>query len=221
MTLDDGSVCKVLEKGDEQVIRGHRDFWYKIEHQGSHGWVFGSQSNIKQKASINNLEPFLDYFLSTCFYGKNMDSLIYKNSAVTKRFIHPEIGLTRLYNPGAACIPIDYNFFSNAGGAFYGKRNPDIEEITFYKNQEPEGGFCETSRSEDGVYYIKTDALPRYPDMSKDYEIKEIEVPEKYKNGDLAFIRILHKGWIIKTLYFIVADGKWWLVVINDCDCSA
>ena len=30
--LDEGALCKVLEKGEEQVIRGNQDFWYKIEH---------------------------------------------------------------------------------------------------------------------------------------------------------------------------------------------
>ncbi len=47
-TLNEGATCYVLEKGESQVIRGNKDFWYKIEYEGKTGWVFGTQTSLKQ-----------------------------------------------------------------------------------------------------------------------------------------------------------------------------
>lgn len=52
MKLDDGTKCKVLEKGKKQTIKGISDYWYKIEYQGKKGWVFGSQTSLRQKQTI-------------------------------------------------------------------------------------------------------------------------------------------------------------------------
>lgn len=62
-TLDEGSLCYVLEKGEEQTIRGNKDFWYKIEYEGKIGWVFGSQTSIKQNPP-EEFKDFLEKFIS-------------------------------------------------------------------------------------------------------------------------------------------------------------
>jgi hypothetical protein len=59
MKLNEGNKCKVLEKGKSETIRGISDFWYKIEFEGKQGWVFGSQTSLKQ-ASVS--DPFLVLF---------------------------------------------------------------------------------------------------------------------------------------------------------------
>ncbi len=220
-TLDDGALCHILEKGEEQVIRGNKDFWYKIEYEGKVGWVFGSQSSIKQKASIDNFEPFLEYFLQSCFFGKNIDSLIYYKSSISRKFMHEEIGICRLYNPGVACVPLSYNFYNNLGGRYYGTIYPEVHKPKFYGEQSPEEGFCDESPNPDGIYYKTINALPNYPDITEDYKVMEISIPKKYKTGLKIKVNILHEHWIIKTMFFMVADDKWWLVVIDDCDCSA
>lgn len=47
MKLNTGDKCILLEKGKEQNIRGHIDFWYKIIYRDTEGWVFGSQTSLK------------------------------------------------------------------------------------------------------------------------------------------------------------------------------
>ena len=219
--LSEGDMCFVLEKGKEQVIRGNKDYWYKIEHKGKTGWVYGSQSSIKQKASPDNFEYFLEYFIQTCYSGKNIDSLLYANSAVVSRFIHKEVGFYRLYNPGAACVPFGYNFYKTEHNSYFGHKQPVISNPVFYKEQLPDEGFCNGSGSPEGIYYKTVDKLPDYPDLTEDFAIKEISVPSEYKNNLKVVVNILSEGWISKTMYFIIADDKWWLVLINDCDCSA
>jgi SH3 domain-containing protein len=220
-TLDDGAVCTVLEKGEAQEIRGLKDYWYKIEYEGKVGWVFGSQTSKKQMASENSFESFVKAFLQTCFYGKNMDSLIHFESPVVQKFINSQMGFSRLHNIGLYCVIGGYNFYNDSGGRYYGTVYPKMDSPTFYKQQTPQGGFCEKSSSPDGIYYKLVDALASYVDGSDDFSTKEISIPLKYKDGLKIKVTILHEHWIIKTMYFVIAEDQWWLVVVDDCDCSA
>jgi hypothetical protein len=52
MKLDEGTICEVLEKGKKETIHGSTDFWYKIKYNGQEGWVFGSQTSLKQDAKV-------------------------------------------------------------------------------------------------------------------------------------------------------------------------
>ncbi len=220
-TLNEGALCKVLEKGEEQVIRGNQDFWYKIEHEGKLGWVFGSQSNIKQKASLNNFQPFLDYFLQKCIYENDLNNLIYSKSKLINNYIHPEFGVTRLYNPGTACVLFHYKY-NEAEGDYYESNTPKNVK-NYFAQETPKGGFCDKSQSADGIYYTTVDDLPTYANTDEEgnYFSEEIKIPEKYKEGQKVIVSILEDGWISKIMYFMIADGKWWLVIIDDCDCSA
>ncbi|WP_109851245.1 SH3 domain-containing protein [Aquimarina sp. AU58] len=213
-TLNDGAVCRVLEKGEEQIIRGNKDFWYKIEHSGKIGWVFGSQTSIKQNADFKNFEPFLEYFLQTSFFGKKIDSLIHFRAPMIIDFIHKDIGFYRLYNPGAACV-------LNQSYDNYSAIMPKVDIPVFFAEELPKEGFCEKSPGPDGVYYKRIDSLPRYLEMDEVFEMEKIDIPSNYKDGLKVKVNVVDKKWIIKTMYFIVADNKWWLVVIDDCDCSA
>ncbi|PKV49174.1 hypothetical protein ATE84_1191 [Aquimarina sp. MAR_2010_214] len=213
-TLNDGEVCRVLEKGEEQIIRGNRDFWYKIEHSSKIGWVFGSQTSIRQNADLKSFEPFLEHFLETSFFGKKIDSLMHFRASIITDIIHKEIGFYRLYNPGAACAR--YQSYDN-----YSIIMPKVDTPVFFAEEFPEDGFCEKSSSPDGIYYKRIDSLPRYLNMDEVFEMEKINIPTKYRGGPKVKVNILYKEWIIKTMYFMVADNKWWLVVIDDCDCSA
>lgn len=213
-TLNTGEVCRILEKGEEQIIRGNKDFWYKIEHEDKIGWVFGSQTSIKQHA---NFEPFLDDFLQASFFGKKFDSLTYFKSESIRSVTHKEIELKRLYNPGAACIFYD----SYEGDIKHNSVYPKIEKSNRYFNQEIEEGFCEESANENGVYYKIIEKLPESINMESGEGYIGINIPDKYKNGHKVKVDILVDKWIEKTMYFMVADKKWWLVLIDDCDCSA
>lgn len=220
MKLDDGTVCKVLEKGEGQTIRGHKDYWYKIVFNGVQGWVFGSQTSLKQIESLDDFEIFLDFFLRTYYYGSNLEKLIVEKSWKTSHFMHPDIGVFRMYNPGAACVLFGWDQPEFRENKFLNYKRPNVSEINYFQKM-PVRGFCEPSEDPDGVYYKQVDKLPSYPDMSNDFKMMELPVPEKYQDGQKAVVKILNDGWIIKIMYFMVIEGKWRLIVVNDCDCSA
>lgn len=48
MKLNTGNKCKLIEKGKQETIKDNTDFWYKISFNDKIGWVFGTQTNIKQ-----------------------------------------------------------------------------------------------------------------------------------------------------------------------------
>ncbi|WP_298543980.1 SH3 domain-containing protein [uncultured Aquimarina sp.] len=212
MKLNTGDTCLVLGKSNEQVIKGNKDFWYQIEHNGEIGWVFGSQTSIRQKAAINNFEPFLKYFLTTSFFGKRINSLIKVKSHHINPFVKKEIGVYRFFNPGSACVLASFESYIPV--------HPKIDFLSIYKNESPKNGFCDESKDPDGVYYSEIDKLPTYADIEKGGS-ERINIPAKYRNGSKIKVDILKDEWIVKTMYFIIADHKWWLVLIDDCDCSA
>ncbi|WP_299315423.1 hypothetical protein [uncultured Aquimarina sp.] len=212
MKLNTGDTCLVLKKSVSQVIRGNRDFWYQIDYKGKKGWVFGSQTSIKQKASIHNVDPFLKYFLDTSFFAKDVNSLIKVKSPKINQFIKKEIGINRFFNPGSACVLTSFESYIPV--------YPKIDSLVLYKNQAPKGGFCDESKDADGVYYTQIDQFPTYFDIEAGNS-KRIHIPMKHRNGAKIKVDILKEKNIIKTMYFMIADQKWWLVLIDDCDCSA
>ena len=65
MKLNSGEICKVLKKDKKEVINGISDFWYKIDYKGQIGWVFGSQTSIKQgsielSVKVDNAREFIE-----------------------------------------------------------------------------------------------------------------------------------------------------------------
>lgn len=216
MKLNDGTECVILDVSDEQVIRGMVDVWYKIEHDGKQGWVFGSQTDRKFKATLDSFEPYIKHFLSACFSDKNLDSLIYHEDKYMDSYIHPKIGFTRMYNPGVACVPFGLQVDENT----HGNLKPDVNGLPLFQFHEPEDGFCEESKDNDGIYYFESD-LPSYPDMSGEMKVVQLAFPEAYQNAPVMEVNILKDKWIISKMSFVLADGKWWLFLIDDCDCSA
>lgn len=226
--LNNNTVCEVLKKEVKDTIRQNIDFWYEIKFDNKIGWVFGSQtsrchpckskkSNFKNGKSISDdFKSFLNDFLQTSFYGKNTDSLLRYKSPIIYKYIHKEIGFTRYHNPGITCVPQEYDKYN-----YYSKNYPKLD-LSFFNDKKPEDGFCEESNSKDGVYYYGIEKLPDYPVFSKDdYIMKSIPLQKKYRDTPIKAIVVLYDKWIIKQLFFIKADDKWWLVLSDDCDCSA
>lgn len=98
MKLDEGTKCKILEKGKKETINDETDFWYFIEYKGKQGWVFGSQTDIKEpKITDNNsldskteISDFIKDFINS--YSTNQDQF--------KQYFIKD-SLYELYNPGA------------------------------------------------------------------------------------------------------------------------
>jgi len=81
MRLNEGDAAKVLEAGKEEKINGRTDMWYRIQHEGNDGWIFGAQTSIAQAFSfdleteegIRDLlvavdDDFAEYEAGTCIY---------------------------------------------------------------------------------------------------------------------------------------------------------
>lgn len=122
-----------------------------------------------------------------------------------------------MYNSGTTCQLEPYKLHEN----YSKKKEPKILEVAYFEDQMPIGGFCEKSKNLDGVYYKEVKKLPSYTTFLKKYVSKEIELPIIYERGKKMKVVILHNKMIIKTLYFIAADNKWSLVVVDDCNCGA
>jgi len=166
----------------------------------------------------SEFETFLNYFLSTVYSEKNIDSLIYVSSPLIMDFVDQKIGFGRFYNPGVFCTlytfdGFGYNFYDD----YFGKTAPKISNLSFFKNQNPEGGFCDPASSQNGIYYKNVSNLPEDYDMMKG---ESIPPPLKLKNLNKMVVQVQFDYWIAKTLYFVELNNKWFLLYINDCDCS-
>jgi hypothetical protein len=167
----------------------------------------------------SNFEHFLYYFLSTVYSKKNIDSLIYVSSPIILDLIDSNIGFGRFWNLGAFCNLYNsdgfgYHFYEG----YFGETAPEIVNLSFFKNQKPEGGFCDEASSPNGVYYSQVNDLPEDWDMEKG---ESIPPPLKLKYLKKFVVQVQYDNWIAKTFYFVESNSKWFLLYINDCDCSA
>lgn len=179
-----------------------------------------NSSNAIRNSS--EFEPFLNYFLSTVYSEKNIDSLIYVSSPLFMAFVDQKIGFGRFYNIGATCNLYNYDinngFRYNFYEDYFGETAPKISNLSFFKNQIPEGGFCQEASSQNGVYYKNVSNLPEGFDMEKG---ESIPPPIKFKHSNKILVQVQFDHWIAKTFYFVELNNKWFLLYINDCDCSA
>ncbi len=163
---------------------------------------------------------FIDHFLKTTYWDKNMDSLVYHESDIVKAFYHPGISFVRFHNPGVFCVVESGEGFGFPfSDSFHGDMGLKAKD-KFFKDQVIVEGFCEESKNEDGVYYNVAKAMPGYwnHDVEKDFTY---QLPDQYKNNTVQRVDILHEGYIHQTFYFMEDAGKWYLIILYDCDCSA
>jgi hypothetical protein len=178
-----------------------------------------NESNTKRNSS--DFKLFISYFLGKTFSDKNFDSLVYSSSPEFLELIDVKnVGFGRFCNQGIYCnlYVNNDNFGYNFYKGYFGEIQPDIFRIKYFSNKAPEGGFCEEATSPDGIYYSQVSELPEDYDMENN---KAVPAPTKYKNLKKMKVEIQYKNWIIKSLYFIEYKTKWYLLYINDCDCSA
>jgi hypothetical protein len=178
--------------------------------------------NIESDSEHNfsDFKLYISYFLGKTFSGKNFDSLVYTSSPVFLEFIDVKsVGFGRFWNMGASCnLYVNNDFGYNFYEGYFGETQPDISRLNYFSNKVPEGGFCEEATSPDGIYYNQVSELPEDWDMENG---KRVPAPIKYKNLKKMKVDIQYKNMIIKSLYFIEYKTKWYLLYIDDCDCSA
>ena len=164
-------------------------------------------------------KTFLNYFLVTAYSGKKFDSLVYVSSPLIREFINKEIGFGRFWNNGIYNNLYDSDGYGyNFGDGNWSEIEPNVSNLTHFLNKDPKEGFCDEATSPDGIYYKQVFKLPGYYDMEKDMAMS---APSKYNNFKKMIVEIQHNKWIIKTLYFIEYKNNWYLLYIDDCDCSA
>ena len=177
------------------------------------------ESDTKRNSS--DFKLFIAYFLGKTFSGKNFDSLVYSSSPEFIEFIDVKsVGFGRFCNPGIYCnlYVNNDNFGYQFNKGYFGEIQPDISRLKYFSNKAPDGGDCEEATSPDGIYYSQVSELPEEYDMENN---KAVPAPIKYKNLKKMNVAIQYKNMIIKSLYFIEYKTKWYLLYINDCDCSA
>lgn len=84
----------------------------------------------------------------------------------------------------------------------------------------PKKGSCEESKDKNGVYYEKLKKFPQYWNHEKEKAVA-FSLPAKYKSAQVMKVVILVDKWIVKQFYFAKIDKKWYLILSDDCDCSA
>jgi hypothetical protein len=169
----------------------------------------------------SNFEHFLSYFISNVYSNTNIDSLIYTSSPLITNLSNSNLDFGRFYNIGAYCNlyrksnDFGYHQF---GDEYFGDKEPDIVNLPFFKDKYPDDGYCEEASTPNGVYFSEVDDLPEDVDMETEVHIP---TPSRLKNLKKMRVEILNDKWVTKTLYFIQSNNKWFLLYINDCDCSA
>ena len=168
--------------------------------------------------SASDFEKFLKYFMTTAVYGKNFDSLLANSDSIVTQFMHKEIGFGRYWNQGAFC-----NLYTDKTEQYGYVENAFRDKLTqtglplFAK--APVEGFCEESKSADGIYYVPVKEFPDTWDMEEDKAVK-VKLPEQYASSNKMKVMILSEKWIVNQFYFVQVDNIWYLTYTNDCDCS-
>lgn len=180
--------------------------------------------NENQDSSLrnsNDFSIFLKYFISKVYSEKNFDSLVYHESVILRTFINSKLGILRCHAPGIYNYLYGKNDIYNYGYNFYegynGEVEPNISNFLIYSNVLPKGGFCDEATSPDGIYYNQVFETPSYYDAFG----KRLSSSAKYKNFNKKIVHILKEKFINQTLYFIEVNKKWYLLIIDDRDCSA
>jgi hypothetical protein len=70
------------------------------------------------------------------------------------------------------------------------------------------------------VYYYETTTFPDSWDMNKDKAVKT-NLPVEFKQAPKMKVDILVDKYIAQQFYFAQIENIWYLVYIDDCDCSA
>jgi hypothetical protein len=184
---------------------------------------------VSCKPGAKDFSEFLRKFVGVCCSNKNLDSLLEVRSPLLAEFVNNEIGVGSSNNPGAVCIGGMYKFVpdkTNVDSSLLGyftMNLPDLSKCKIFANKLPRGGFCEESPDKDGIYYKKVSKIGSFVDINDRENLtpRNMPLPAKYKKAQIMYVQILRDKWIVKKVYFVKADGKWWFVFLDKCDCSA
>jgi hypothetical protein len=178
--------------------------------------ILDIDSNSRNSADF---PTFIRYFLHTCYYNNNIDSLLYSTSPLVNDFIHKDVGFGRYWNQGASCnlfkkAPYNYPFYES----YFGE-TCNLKDLELF-NKKPVDGFCEDSKDTNGAYYYSVTKFPDAWDMGKNKLVK-VNLATKFNQAVKMEVDVMVDAYIAKQFYFAQINNTWYLVFIDDCNCSA
>lgn len=209
MKLEDGTKCTYLEKGKEETIKGVTDFWYKIEYEGQVGWVFGSQTNFKQKQTTNSIAEE-EIFISEFMNDLKKDDY----QSMSKYFVDGNV--YELYNPGAMIYVtkkeyvefLNSPFFTANIDDFTGKIKLDnLPKFDMEKYSYPEKGYFLTNDFQKNVLTVYSEYTPEFYEEDYLAELKKAE-----KNITHKFLIAYGDGVVV---YFGKVNGEYKVIAID------
>ncbi len=210
LKLDDGTKCKLIEKGEEETIKGVTDFWYKIEFEGKQGWVFGSQTNLSKNEVVEyTVEEEIELFITDFINAVN------SNTGLSKYFVNDSV--FKIYNPGAFPYVttqhyseiIDY-FKGYKKGKIIFTDNLPVFDMNLYQYKE-KGIYISTKNIDEelkSVWELQSEIYIEKPKNLTDYS--EIKTNISY----VVLITDINEG-----VHFYIGknSGNWKIYVIDVC----
>lgn len=166
-------------------------------------------------------ENFLTYFMNTCFWDNNIDSLTYYSSTKVTQFYHKDFEFSRFYNIGSVNGRFNKTNNYNLNDYVIKDHNYPNLELNIIKDSEPKYNDDEELITKDGIYYKVTTNLPEY--LISDGETEKIsntEIPIQFKNSNIIIVQIQYQEFIIKKMYFIKYNKIYYLIFFDDSDSS-
>lgn len=178
-----------------------------------------SQDTDDKLRNTQDFSKFIKYFFETCYFENSIDSLIYFHDKKITNFFHPKGEFGRMTNPGAFCTMIKDSLYGYIPSAVDVWKVNEIKTLKFFKGA-PVNGFCEETKSKEGVYYTTVKKFPKYYDHKKEAMV-QYRLPGKLKTNQVMKVVVVKDAFIVKQFYFAKIDKKWYLILSDDCDCSA
>ena len=134
--LNTGYVCKMIERGPAEMIKGSNDYWYKISYNGDIGWVFGTFTSL---AISSNASQIIDSWVGSYGDGDGAGVAIDKDGNGYKitlsSYGHNEGPF--MGNEDGGQLKFNYNgiisfiYHHNKDDRFYSKGSPNCIKVSF------------------------------------------------------------------------------------------
>ena len=226
--LNSGDKCKVLEKGKAETIEDVTDCWYKIEFEEKEGWVFGSQTSLRQEQDEEQVEDPIEEKELTKEeqLQQAVDNIIIAISKKDKNqlseYFYSEDKTIFINNPGMFIMISDISATDVFENIFY-----DVNEnceLKFEKWAEYDIGSEEWNKT--GCFAEKIDNTDFFKNTyieMREYEIAEVEdadINKAEQIGNITEMKVLITKSLIR-LYFTYKNNKWQITAIDVHDFSA
>jgi hypothetical protein len=220
---------ELIQSNKELAVKEEKILGNQLDQVIREDSIRGLREELHQIKS-SKFEFFLPYFLNEAVSGKNFDSLIYVSSPITEKFINKkELGFGRFVNLTMWCnLYGSSNPNPEGGNMIYGfvqglpshEFRPNLSILPYFAKSAPALALCEEQLGSDGIYYHEVKELI-HSTWNESEEIIEKSYFERLENFEKMKVEIIVRGYLIKTFYFIDYKNRWYLLYVDDCDCSS